>query len=1025
MRNVVFLLSAVLILVAAAFPALPAQAELPPLSYNQSLHMEAQADADQASLTFNLTAGEKAVTNLVFSPPALTGPQGPQQAYIRFAPNPVAELQPGTTQAVTLTIEGLPEPGSYTGDIQLTYDLEQITGTVETIAFELVVLGEIDPSQVQLFTSSEAAGAAVEILTFRITDEAYTASYTPLFIQQAQGGDQPIPNVTLFGTLQNENNQRISEATFSATITETAVTAAGFTIPAYPGHVLARVKVDNLTRFGEFHGRLGFYYHAQEIHSIPVRVIRKPKPALKISGEQNGALSLETSTAQFQHAFDIYASNITSVDDLQVTVSDFSFPGRAQIPATIEISPPTGVTPPITVGGLTSVTLRISATLPETGTYTSRIALVYGQTRQEVILSVKRLRPAPTVSLLGMERIHAVGQLWPWAPQDVEFWFTLKETGEQPVTLTLPQSFTLLQLVDPKNVQQPVDMTGYTALQFFNENSQPISGTLQLKAGDNRRVKVLVPDLGPAGSYSGALDIGAQDMTSLSQKFSLSLRLSGWTAFGFILLGVAGSWLLTFLGKKALPSLEMQRRAIKLVRGLRALRDELLPEGGTLPDDLRKQALTIFAALEQQLFEGREAADQPTTGATLERLEKKSQLMAQVIGAYQRVAGLKPEGLKKKFLPTLADIQAEMISRGETSAANAESKLKKLTTDIDSALKEPLKARLETMIQGLEGLKSNPVYAGLSERIGALLTRLTQARDSLPTASLEDSQKNFDEMRAEYTKLMAEALAALLEKSPAPVGWDEVPWTAEKDRLLSEALQVMPISEVEKAAEAYAAAFNHYLTALLKGLRQEVAKPVYQNDKVKVELEAARGKVELAEKAAPEALAAAYEEASKAVKALLDKARQEGLLRRELAGAPRFIFSLPGLAALERGHKEAPLSDASLKLEQGSLTLRILAGKIVIGLISLLLATVLGMKFLWADQPTWGSWLDMLTAVLWGFGLNQVTKDSFGGLDSIISKWAADLAPAAPPAPVQKPAPTPTPVPTPTPAPVTPQKPEG
>jgi hypothetical protein len=45
-------------------------------------------------------------------------------------------------------------------------------------------------------------------------------------------------------------------------------------------------------------------------------------------------------------------------------------------------------------------------------------------------------------------------------------------------------------------------------------------------------------------------------------------------------------------------------------------------------------------------------------------------------------------------------------------------------------------------------------------------------------------------------------------------------------------------------------------------------------------------------------------------------------------------------------------------------------------------AVVAGVKALWVDNPTWGSWGDLLGAFLWGSGV-QVGAEAFVGLAAL------------------------------------------
>jgi len=52
----------------------------------------------------------------------------------------------------------------------------------------------------------------------------------------------------------------------------------------------------------------------------------------------------------------------------------------------------------------------------------------------------------------------------------------------------------------------------------------------------------------------------------------------------------------------------------------------------------------------------------------------------------------------------------------------------------------------------------------------------------------------------------------------------------------------------------------------------------------------------------------------------------------------------------------------------------------------LVIATVLGLKLLWADNAVWGGWKDFAIAFLWGLGLQQLGGTGFDGLPAITKK---------------------------------------
>ncbi len=135
------ILAVVILSVGGLITAFPAAAQPPPLQYPEAVSLSATTAAGTASRSFTVTAGEVAVTNLQFTPSPLTDAKGSVAVAaeaVTVNPAQLAQLEPTTSLQVTVSIDSLPEPGSYEGSISIAYD-EQAEGTVDAIPLTLSV----------------------------------------------------------------------------------------------------------------------------------------------------------------------------------------------------------------------------------------------------------------------------------------------------------------------------------------------------------------------------------------------------------------------------------------------------------------------------------------------------------------------------------------------------------------------------------------------------------------------------------------------------------------------------------------------------------------------------------------------------------------------------------------------------------------------------------------------------------------------------------------------------------------------
>ena len=109
----------------------------------------------------------------------------------------------------------------------------------------------------------------------------------------------------------------------------------------------------------------------------------------------------------------------------------------------------------------------------------------------------------------------------------------------------------------------------------------------------------------------------------------------------------------------------------------------------------------------------------------------------------------------------------------------------------------------------------------------------------------------------------------------------------------------------------------------------------------------------------------------------LESARNISMSREAMV-----LGNLDAPKAMETGLEKLILKPGNYDVE--SIDRRIRNNDIIDSVIISTVALIFGLSLLWANDQTWGSGMDYMTALLWGLGLHQVGSGGvFGGLGSI------------------------------------------
>jgi hypothetical protein len=850
-------------------------------------------------------------------------------------------------------------------------------------------------AELELVIATKPGGPAEDIL-FRVIGEGKTATI-PLFIRQ--NGDTDVSDIRFFAFFADEQGQPLSGGvSFSLTSGGRDVTQAGLKIPAGGKMVLATLNLTELSAKGRFTGNLVAEHGGKVVEVAVLKGERSPLPALKMVGASDeGEISLTSKVAAFNTLLRLQSTNISQVEGLKIIVDDFSDPNGKQIPATWTINDQPGEGAGITVPGLGSVGLTISAELLTAGEYTCVITLLYAGASDPFRLKVTRSRVAPTVAIEGVETVlgQANSRL-PCVDQDnVNLRLTLRETGGQPATLNPPQ-FSVLSL---KGAKENTFQAQFEGLVVKDKGGNIVNSQFTIKPDDTKPLQINVCGLNKAGAYVGKLIFTAPDALAIEEDVTILVKEPFWHAGLVIGVSVLLSFLISVWFKTTRPKLERQRYAQRLLSDLEreAKRIVQVPHGKKklteVVDELRSRL--------EDLYDDPGLGTDDKAGEVLKEIDEKISIFRPLADAYQQVCTLEPPKLVARFSPELEKIYKEILIRTIDSAKTAQTLLDKLFKGIEMALRDEL-------LQQLKGFEGD-VKTQINEKLqGEILLKIEKARSFVEKTSepeLSAASLELQEARAAYAWVMAEDLRASL-KDP-PLGFDQNSWLAPQHTILGKIDAVRREPDGEKAIAAYQDAYALYLTTLIEKLIEllnddlRVVKDIKEHGQIKptdadtlldeikslvMSLNGTRTKIKEG------ALAAAKTEYNKVrgtyTGKVQPKMRKFGVkmdesLRVGLSVALAAGGFIPG--KVSEGSKDRS-ADRHTRDRKGIGRL-ITIGDGIATSVALVLAIAFGLKVLWDSDATWGGLGDYLVAVLWGFGLHQVGNQGAKGVGDIIAVW--------------------------------------
>jgi hypothetical protein len=691
-----------------------------------------------------------------------------------------------------------------------------------------------------------------------------------------------------------------------------------------------------------------------------IEVKRNLKAVLSVVGAGEEGLKVATTASLFKRDIDIVSAARRPVTDLRIRVAPFTGAQSQQAVPTVTVgekNEPLDPNKDYSVGDLGSLQLHVQAELTANGDHTSSIVLAYGDERTVIPLVVTRTRVALNLNLDTPDADAT--DIW-GQNGSAEFDLVLRENEGR--TLLLPTPIVTVKRTDGDRVRTvaPDKVT--------IDGKAP--GPIPLDPDQPTKLRVKVDGLPGPGLYTARIEFGGGQGAPTHVDATAHVRRQWLWALLLILASVFLSDLVRRRWRTTRLRLVAQRELADLSEDL----ERIVAATGTTEDEeryvqeLRSQLWDAFSELDLK-------PDKDVT-STVTAVRGKLRLVARwlAVSAAAHRAGA-PEALKQRLRgvgATLAGTGAEVGDSEKTLTEVADALA--LGADLGPRIRA-LRASFQEW-RGSRGDDEVPAAAADVDK------KLTEARDALDMSDPVKAKDAYQAAWAGWRTAVADELQKLAA-GDAPTGVDAGEWSKLGESIATSVGTIQNAETPEEGLAAYRAAYGRYLAVVANGLRTEVEK---------------RAKADGADTAALEPISAgltattvalerddlasaygSYSEAAAAFKELPAPAagpsRMGGAPLRMAAGDK--TTALPGAPASQpEGFEGGPISVPNVMMwpSTQSLTKRLEKVELLITIVVAGLAGLIGLLVLWEPNSTWGDLADIGLAILWGFGLHQVTN---------------------------------------------------
>ena len=708
------------------------------------------------------------------------------------------------------------------------------------------------------------------------------------------------------------------------------------------------------------------------VTATPAQANSDPSPLLVAEANAAHEVNL-TDVAQSRVEFSITVLNRTkdTVKNIIAQITDFKSGRLEPFAAKIEISKSAPPSEGFDLDPFKSKQLSVSVDLPNPGVYTARLAFTINDER-EMATVVKIVRTVKPPSL-DISDIPPILVNVPWfgggtsAKQDVR----IRDNGGVEVKLRPPELMSL--------TYKPKD-----SVSFFTPGATLVLSKdvdTVIKAGGESTMKIALMGVPNPGRYDATVRFSVPGATPIDKAFAVYARQNWTIAAAFIAAGVLVAFMLRLLTTVLAPRYVLQNRVSVLFQQLH----ECALQGA---DDRTVASVVerLRRALSDQ-WDGLAATARIVGSSSFDLYEAKIPLLQNWVRLRKWLPPGFPDAIRKLADQALGEAQKVLDNPAATAAdiTLGFRKLGALPTEVSMEAATALATavgKLQTELQS----STDPDDESLREK----LKEVAKIADASPEA-LVGAFARMNTLRLQYVRKLSRALRLSLEVKP-PIAMDDGEWAATTERTTDLLNAAITETEADRAVEAYHAAIKSLFRPLAAALIFELANKIGAAgpDKPGYEVLKTRADTVLADIDSGR-LADVASKMSK----LLSDYESQGSARFGLGGEagaaqPAFLTAAVGASsAAATGILDfggfAPLA-GELEQPRGAASARtktaVVNGLVVV--IILVLAVLLGVKALWADDWTWGGGTAYLVAFLWGAGLSGFSYD---GLSNLLNRF--------------------------------------
>jgi len=708
------------------------------------------------------------------------------------------------------------------------------------------------------------------------------------------------------------------------------------------------------------------------------------KPAVGLAGIGLTGVKLTTGVGRFSFSYPLEAT--ADVTALTVAVDDFHGPNDTIVKPDFTLD---GKAPnaPVDVKQSDRPVLRISGTFPYAGDYSSNIIITHGGARQASIpVVVTRQWNAIGVQIQLVDTARAE-HTWPGSSASATVRFTVKESGGKPLTIYTPK---VTQLALKQGDKQK------TQARYTKAELRDAKSSLDFQPQESREYIVDVEGLQDPGEYAGVITVGSADATAVDTAFTLFVKAGWLTAFLFIFAGVGASYLIRWWTGETRPRLDLQRRVANLNDDL----DEVEKSAVRLPLGSGR----VFTGLRGMLARVERDIEQNAGGdrkPLLDELNVKISKLPPWLTLGNELAAVDPQSTVQKQIDDWNDLGDSYFMELGAKAEVLDKAIGDIRTAMKNAVTAALMKRIDEFIAGVKAY----VTAHPNARMDDVNRLADSAKKKAGGDNLAGASMDLRSAQSEYAKQAASDLNSVLSQTNAAAGFTAQSWADLATRLRAKIPEVSTEPDPAEAIARFNKINNEYLQEIISALEmlaQELASKIDSNAQLapdaKTRLQTTLGEAVAALKGARGSLGSgdgnaameSYSTASSKIKEVKDALAQTGVKQlgagRDIASAiVEFFAPMPQPLVINETHavtdREVRRTSLSEKLSD-----RIQRYDLLLNVGLLVIATVLGLKLLWADNATWGGMGDYAVAFLWGLGLQQVGGAGFEGLPAVLKK---------------------------------------